>query len=118
MVAGLRTALVEPLATYVAQVPGTYKAGPVANAGYAQWVMLYVHVTAVSGSATVTAALESSPDGTTWTLIPGSAITALTAAGNAIATAAVNNEYVRVTSTEAGAATTATYSVAVMVIPA
>lgn len=115
----LRTSLSEPLVTYSAQAPGTYKAGPIANGGYAQWVDVMVHVTAVSGtSPTLDVGLESSPDATTWTAITGSSTAQLTAAGNVRASAAVNNEYVRVTSTVGGSATTVTYTIAVQVIPA
>jgi hypothetical protein len=82
------------------------------------WVDASIHVSAVSGtSPTLDVKWESSPDNTTWTAITGAAATQLTAAGNARCSALVNNQYVRVSSTVGGSATTVTYAVAVFVLP-
>lgn len=119
----LRTVLGElklPLtpAAPVALAPGTYQSGPIANAGYAQFVEILVHITAVSGaSPTLVVSLESSPDRVTWTAIPGTATASLTAVGNARTCAWVNDEFVRITSTVGGSATTVTYAVAAVVVP-
>lgn len=116
--AALRTVLAEMALTSATQAPGTFVSGPVANPGYAMWVDASVHVSAVTGtSPTLDVKLESSPDNTTWTAIPGATATQLTAAGNARVSAFVNSEYVRVSSTVGGSSTTVTYAVAAVVIP-
>lgn len=114
----LRTALCEPLIPSATQPPGTYVSGPIANAGYAAWVNFMVHASAMTGAgATLDAHLDSSPDGITWTAIPGSSIYQITAAGNFDGQALVNNEYARVSATVGGTSTTVTFAAAVLVIP-
>lgn len=101
-----------------ARAAATYTSGPVAAAGMAAWVTMSVHCSAISGSPTLDASLESSPDGTTWSAITGSSITQLTAAGNRTACARVNAAYVRATSAVAGTSTPiATYEVRLDVLP-
>lgn len=113
----LRTILGEPALASAAQPAGTYVSGPIANAGYAVWVDVLVHCSAIAGgSPTLDVHLESSPDNSVWTQIAGTSITQLTAAGNARCCGLANSEYVRVTSTVGGTGT-ATYSVAAEVIP-
>lgn len=97
---------------------GTFTSGPVAPAGTAADAVLLVHCTAVAGTTpTLNASLEESDDGSSWTAVTGSAITQLSAAGNAVANARINKSYVRVTSTVAGTTPTVTYRVTVLVIP-
>jgi hypothetical protein len=116
--AALRTVLAELALPSATQAPGTYVSGQIANPGYAMWVDVSVHVSAVTGaSPTLDVHLESSPDNVTWALIPGTLITQLTAAGNARCSCLVNSQYVRVTSIVGGSATTVTYAVATLVIP-
>lgn len=115
--AALRTVLAELALPSAAQPAGTYLSGPIANPGYAVWVDLSVHLSLIAGgSPTLDVKLESSPDGITWTAIPGSSITQLTAAGNARCSGLINTQYVHVSSTVGGTGT-ATYSVAAVVIP-
>ncbi|MFL4904176.1 hypothetical protein ACJ6WF_13575 [Streptomyces sp. MMS24-I2-30] len=76
-----------------------------------------MHCTAASGTGpTLDASLEESADGVTWTAIPGSGITQLTAVGNRVVAAAVTKSLVRVTSTVAGTAASVTYRVALLTV--
>lgn len=95
-----------------------YASGPVANPGTARACILYVHCTAVSGTTpTLDVSLEESNDNVTYTAITGSGITQLTAAGNRIAYAAVNKQYVRATASVGGSASpTATFSADIAVL--
>src|SRR4051812_31143163 len=99
---GLRQVFGDVSLPSAARGAGTYTGSPVANAGVASDVLMSVHCTASSGTPTLNCSLEESADGTTWTAVPGSAITQLTAAGNQMASAAVTKNYVRPTSTVAG----------------
>jgi hypothetical protein len=85
-------------------------------------VELLVYVNGVSGSSpTLDCSLESSSDdGSTWTAIPGSSITQLSAAGSAVANANVSSgASIRATSTVGGSSTpTVTYRVtALLIVP-
>lgn len=96
---------------------GTYTAGPIAAAGQASDVILMVHCTAASGtSPTLNASLEESNDGSSWTAVTGSAITQLTAAGNAMSNAQATKQYVRVTSTVAGTTPSFTYRASLLIV--
>lgn len=114
---GLRAVQGDAALPSAARNAGTYQSGPIANAGAAADVLLAVHVSAVGGTPTLDASLEESNDGSSWTAIPGSAITQLTAAGNRLAFATTTKQYVRVTSTVAGTTPSVTYRAVVMVIP-
>src|ERR1044072_3282642 len=97
---------------------GTVQSGPVASAGTANDVVLAVHCTAASGTTpTLNGSLEESSDGSAWSAIPGSGITPLTAAGNALAFATVSKNYVRVTATVAGTPPSFTFKASVLVVP-
>lgn len=116
---GLRPLLGDVALPSAARAAGTYTGGPVANAGAATDVVLLVHVSATSGTPTLNASLEESADGSSsWTAIPGSSITQLTAAGSAIANGAVTKNFVRVTSTVAGTTPNVTYRATLLVVPA
>lgn len=98
---------------------GTHASGPITNPGGTSNVVALVHCTAVSGtSPTLDVVLQTSPDGSTWTSVASSATTQLTAAGNAMSNALVDDDYIQVLATVGGSATpTATCRVAVLVIP-
>lgn len=112
----LRPVLGDWVLPTAARGAGTYTSGPLANAGQASDVLMSVHCTASSGTPTLDVSLEESADGTTWTAIPGSAITQLTAAGNRVAAAAVSKNFVRATSTVAGTTPSMTYRVVLATI--
>lgn len=115
---GLRPLLGDVALPSAARAAGTYTSGPVANAGAATDVVLLVHASATSGTPTLNASLEESADGSSWTAIPGSSITQLTAAGSAIANGAVTKNFVRVTSTVAGTTPSVTFRATLLVVPA
>lgn len=94
----------------------TYVSGPVANAGQAAWVTMHVHASAISGSATLDASLEQSADGASWSAVPGSAVTQLTAVGNRTSSVRVTANYVRATSI-VGATTSFTYEIRLDILP-
>jgi hypothetical protein len=81
-------------------------------------IELLVYVDAVTGSPTLQCSLEASPDGSTWTPIPGSAIPELGAVGSTTANVDVTSgDYVRVTSTVDGTGSV-TYRVrAILIVP-
>jgi len=114
---GLRNVQADVALPSAARGAGTFTSGPVAAAGGAADVVLAVHCTAATGTPTLDASLEESADGSSWTAVPGSAITQLTAAGNRVAYAAVTKNYVRVTSTVAGTTPSATYRASVWIRP-
>lgn len=114
---GLRETVGDVLLPSAARGAGTFTSGPVANAGTAADVVLLVHVTATSGTPTLNVSLEGSADGTSWAAITGSGIAQLTAAGNAVAFAAITTNYVRATATVAGTTPSVTFRVAALVIP-
>ncbi|MGW1595252.1 hypothetical protein [Streptomyces sp. NPDC002343] len=115
---GLRNVQADVALASAARSAGTFTSGPVAAAGGAADVLLTVHCTAASGTTpTLDASLEESADGSSWTAVPGSAITQLTATGNRVAYAAVTKNYVRVTSTVAGTTPSVTYRAAVWLRP-
>lgn len=109
---GLKPVLADAALPSAARADGTHVSGPVAAAGVAAEVVMTVHCTAVSGtSPTLDCSLEQSADGESWSAITGSSATQLTAAGAAVAAAAVTANYVRVTSTVGGTTPSVTYSV-------
>jgi hypothetical protein len=95
---------------------GTFVSGPIANAGQATDVILLVHASASSGTPTLDASLEESNDLSSWTAIPGSAITQLTAAGNRVSNGLATKQYVRVTSVVAGTTPNVTYRATLIVV--
>jgi hypothetical protein len=113
----LRPILADVALASAARGAGTVASGPVAAAGQATAVLLGVHCSAVTGSPTLDASLEESSDGSSWSAIPGSSITQLTAAGNRTATALVTKNYVRVTSAVGGTTPSATYAATLWVLP-
>ncbi|WP_242890257.1 hypothetical protein [Actinomadura litoris] len=114
---GLRPVLGDEALPSSARAAGTFTSGPVANAGAATAVLLMVHVSATSGTPTLNASLEESADGSSWTAVAGSSTAQLTAAGNAVAVAAVTKNYVRVTSTVAGTTPSVTFRALLLVLP-
>ncbi|TQS29135.1 hypothetical protein [Microbispora sp. KK1-11] len=114
---GLRNVLGDAALPSAARAAGTYTSGPVANAGLAADVWLMVHVTAVSGTPTLNCSLEESADGSSWSAVPGSSTSQLTAAGNAVAAAAVTKNYVRVTATVAGTTPSVTFRASLLIVP-
>ena len=114
---GLRPLLGDEALPSAARAAGPVTSGPVTNAGVAAAAVLLVHVTATSGTPTLNASLEESADESSWSAVPGSSITQLTAAGNALAAGAVTKNYVRVTSTVAGTTPSVTYRAVLLVLP-
>jgi hypothetical protein len=114
---GLRPLLGDVALPSSARAAGTFTSGPVANAGVATDVVLLVHVSAVSGTPTLNASLEESADGSSWSAVPGSSITQLTAASNALANGAVTKNFVRVTATVAGTTPSVTFRATLLVVP-
>lgn len=106
-----------PFAT--ARAAGTYSSGPIANPGATSDVLALVYVAAVAGTThTLDVALQTSPDNSTWTSVTGGGITQMTAAGNSVAYARCNDEYIQVLATVGGTGSpTVDFKVAVMVIP-
>lgn len=88
-----------PLATRPA---GVYVSDSFANLPVTD-VELWVCVTEVDGAATVNCSMETSPDGDTWTPVPGSVVPQLGAPGSTTGNAPVPvSAYARATSTVAG----------------
>ncbi len=112
----LRQANIDVALPSVARAAGTYTSGSLATPGAAIHVVLMVHCTAASGTGpTLNTSLEQSNDGTTWTAVAGSGTAQLAAAGNAMSTALITDDYVRVTSTVAGTTPSFTYSASVLI---
>jgi hypothetical protein len=114
---GLRNVQAELALPSAARGAGTYTSGTLAAAGIASDVLMSVHCTASSGTPTLDCSLEESADGISWTAVPGSSATQLTAAGNRVSAAAITKNYVRVTSTVAGTTPSVTYRVALWIRP-
>ncbi|MGI5288034.1 hypothetical protein ACQEVF_32480 [Nonomuraea polychroma] len=115
---GLRPVFGDVALASAARGSGAHVSGPVANAGMAADVLLMVHCTAAAGtSPTLDCSLEESADGSTWTAVPNSSATQLTAAGNRVATAAVTKNFVRVTSTVGGTSPSFTYRAVLLIVP-
>jgi hypothetical protein len=95
---------------------GTFPSGPIINAGEADVAIMMVSATAIGGTPTLDAVLQTSPDGTTWTSLTPTAITQLSAAGQQMTFGIVTAfEFVQVLTTVAGTATpTVTHSVSVV----
>jgi hypothetical protein len=114
----LRTVLGDVVLKSAAQPAGTYSSGPVSNAGAAGSVVVLVHISAVSGSSqSLIVKLQSSPDASTWSDIPGATSTTLTALGSTSFNALVDNVYVQAVATVGGTGTPiVTFRVAVLVL--
>jgi hypothetical protein len=98
---------------------GTYGSGPVSNPGTANIVEFFIAVTAVGGSTqTIDAVVQTSPDNSSWTSVTASAISQLTATGQAHSFAFVSTAlYAQVLVTVGGTGTpTATCVVGVIVL--
>lgn len=102
-----------------AAVAGTYASGPIANPGATSNVIAMVHVSAVSGTTkTLDVAIQTSPDNSTWTTVPGGSIAQMSAVGNSMCNAYCTDEYIQVLATVAGTGTPiVTYRVFTLVIP-
>jgi hypothetical protein len=98
----------------------TTSSAAIAAPGGAADVLVMVHMSAVTGTGpTLTVTLEQSADGATgWAAVAGGASAALTAAGNAVANAAVTQPFIRVTATIGGTTPSFTGRVAVVVFAA
>jgi hypothetical protein len=115
MAFGMQNASGDTALTLTAQGAATVVSGAIAAAGAAAYVLLLVHVSAVTGTPTLNVSLEQSASGTgSWSAVPGSAIAQLSAAGNAVAFAYPTANYVRVTATVAGTTPAVTATVAVI----
>jgi hypothetical protein len=113
----------QPLADMVmpiqTQAAGTYSTGPLVEAGNANWVVVYVNVSAATGTThTLDVKLQSSNDGSVWTDLPGGAITQITGTANtAIAAAPPNDDYVQAVATVGGTGSpTVTFSLGALII--
>jgi hypothetical protein len=101
------------------QAAGIFASGPLIEAGQANWVVVYVNVSAATGTThTLDVKIQSSNDGSTWTDVPGGAITQITGTANsAIAAAPPNDDYVQVVATVGGTGSpTVTFGVAVLIL--
>ena len=115
MAFGMQGAQGDTALTLTAQGAGTVTSGPIAAAGAAAYVLLLVHVSAIGGTPTLNTSLEQSANGSTgWTAVAGSSAAQLAAAGNAVAFAYPNGNYVRVTATVAGTSPSVTATIAVI----
>jgi hypothetical protein len=114
----LRTVLGDVVLRGTAQVAGTYSSGPITNPGAASTVLVLVHVSAVGGSTqTFNVKLQSSPDNSTWTDVPGASATALTAIGTESFNALIPDRYAQVVAVVGGTGSpTVTSQIAVMVM--
>lgn len=93
---------------------GTHLSSPLPT-NYAADVVLMVHVTAASGtSPTLAVSLEQSNDGTTWTAVPQSAATTVTAVGNSLANATTTQQMCRVVAVVGGTTPSFTFRVAAL----
>lgn len=112
---GMQNAQGDLALTLTAQGAGTVVSGSISAAGASPYVLLMVHVSAISGTPTLNASLEVSANGSSgWAAVPGSGIAQLAAAGNAIAFAVPAGNYVRVTATVAGTTPSVTANLAVL----
>jgi hypothetical protein len=98
----------------------TTSSAAIAAPGGAADVLVMVHVTAVAGTGpTMTVTVEQSADGVTgWAAVAGGGTAALSAAGNAVANAAVTQQFIRVVATIGGTTPSFTGRVAVVVFAA
>jgi hypothetical protein len=113
---GFQNAQGDVALTLTAQAAGTVQSGAVSASGQAAYVLLCVHVSAISGTPTLNTSLEESDTGTgSWTAVAGSSTAQLSAAGNAVAFAKPTKSYVRVTATVAGTTPSVTATAAVLV---
>jgi hypothetical protein len=112
---GFLATIVMPM---TAQGAGTYTSGPIANSGQAGVIIAAIHISAVTGSTqTLITKLQSSPDAATWTDIPGSTSATLTAVGNTMVNAFVDDDYVQVSATVGGTGTpVVTFKVTCLVV--
>lgn len=89
--------------------------GAIAAPGAVAHALLMVHATAAAGTGpTLVCSLEQSNDQSTWTAIAGSSTATLSAAGNAVSTALVTDDYVRVVATLGGTSPSFTFSASVL----
>lgn len=94
----------------------TAQSSAVAAPGAAAHCVLMVHATVVTGTGpTLVGSLEQSPDQSTWTAIAGSSTAQLAAAGNALSTAIVTDDYVRAVLTIGGTSPSFTCSASVLI---
>jgi hypothetical protein len=114
MAFGMQEATGDVALTLTTQGAATVTSGPIAGAGAAAYVLVMVHVSAVTGTPTLNTSLEESSDNSSWTAVTGSATAQLAAAGNAVAFAKPTKNYVRVTCTVAGTSPVVTGTVAVL----
>lgn len=97
--------LLLPLAT---RETGTYTSDPISPLGIND-IVIFVHVTDVTGSPTVDCSIQVSSDGAAWDSVPGSATQRLTAIGNTTANAAIPPDAFIAITTTVGGTGTATY---------
>lgn len=102
-----------------AAVAGTYSSGPIANPGGAGDVICLTHISAVGGTTqSLNVKAQSSPDGSTWTDIPGAAGAALTAIGSNSFNCAVDDDYIQIVAVVGGTGSpTVTYRAVALVVP-
>ena len=98
----LRTPYADVVLPNQTQAAGTFASGPVAESGVARWCVLYVNVSAASGTThTLDAKLQGSTDGATWTDIISAAQVTGTSA-TVITAAPIPYDYVQVVATVGG----------------
>jgi hypothetical protein len=115
----LRPAFSDLVLASASRGAGTYGTGPVSSPGAANIVEFFIVVTAVGGTTqAIDAVVQTAPDASTWTSVTASAITQLTAIGQAHSFAFVASAlYAQVLVTVAGTGTpTATCAVGVLVL--
>lgn len=113
----LRPVLGELVLDIAARGAGAYPTGPISNPGYANTILVLVYASGTTGTtATLDVAIQTSPDGTTWTTVQS--MVQMTGAGQSVLTACIDtNEYGQVLATVGGTGTpTVTFSLAVMEI--
>jgi hypothetical protein len=112
---GLRPVFADVALTSAARTASA-ASGPVAVSGATADALVTVHCTAASGtSPTLDVALEESADGASWSAVPNSGTTQLTAAGNRVAGAKVTKNFVRVAATIGGTTPSFTFSATVWI---
>lgn len=114
---GLRAVMGDVVLTGTTASAGT-NSGPISNPGAAADVVLFVHVTAATGTTpTLAIAIEQSADNSTYNAVTGATGANITAAGTQTINARITQPYVRVTSTIGGTTPAFTYRVLALVIP-
>lgn len=113
----LRPVLGELVLDIAQRGAGAYPTGPISNPGYANTILVLVYVSGVTGTTyTLDAAIQTSPDASTWTTVQS--MTQMTGVGQSVLTACIDTaEYGQVLATVGGTGSpTVTFSLAVMVI--